>query len=86
MMNYLMVHQTFTGVRQDFYVYLTRTGTSFSLVPQEIDRPGLILRFGSVLMEAKAGQFIASSKKTQETTLGLRRVGKGPRVKVLFTY
>ena len=63
MMNYLMVHQTFTGVRQDFYVYLTRTGTSFSLVPHEIDRPGLILRFGSVLMEAKAGQFIASHQR-----------------------
>ena len=40
----------------------------------------------SVLMEAKAGQFIASLKKAQETTLGLRRVGKGPRVKVLLTY
>jgi hypothetical protein len=63
-----------------------RTGTSFSLVPQEIDRPGLILRFGPVLMEAKAGQFIASLKKGQVTTLGLRRVEKEPLVKVSFTY
>ena len=84
-MNYLMVHQTFTGVRQGFYVYLMKTGTSFSLVPLEIERPGLILRFGLVLMAAKAGQFIASLKKGQVTTLGLLRVEKEPQVKVLFT-